>query len=148
MALELDGGYAALVEPGRWLNEPRVIGAIIRHRPLSPDWLARVVSFFQVNDQGYELATLQLTLRDQDRLLTQQGAVGASDVRGQVWLRVETVPGGHRLNATWRDATTGRISASVIESPQRLQNSLFQLSFDPQLLKSLTYQMRVYEDYL
>ncbi|SFB50299.1 hypothetical protein SAMN03159488_04509 [Pseudomonas sp. NFIX10] len=148
LALELDGGYAALVEPGRWLNEPSVIGAIIRHRPLSPDWLARVVSFFQVNDQGYELATLQLTLRDKDRLLTQQGAVAASDVRGQVWLRVETVPGGHRLSATWRDANTGRISASVIESPQRLPNSLFQLSFDPQLLKSLTYQTRVYEDYL
>ncbi|KIY42140.1 hypothetical protein TZ03_02330 [Pseudomonas sp. 10-1B] len=148
LALELDGGYAALVEPGRWLNEPRVIGAIIRHQPLSPDWLARVVSFFQVNDQGYELATLQLTLRDEDRLLTQQGALGASDVRGQVWLRVETVPGGHRLSATWRDANTGRISVSGIESPQRLPTSVFQLSFDPQLLKSLTYQMRVYEDYL
>jgi hypothetical protein len=107
-----------------------------------------VVSFFQVEDHGYELATLQLTLRGEDRLLTQQGAVGASDVRGQVWLRVETVPGGHRLSATWRDANTGRISASVIESPQRLPKSLFQLSFDPQLLKSLTYQMRVYEDYL
>jgi hypothetical protein len=148
LALELDGGYAALIEPGRWLNEPLVIGAIIQYRPLSPDWLTRVVSFFQVNDHGYELATLQLTLRDGDRLLTQQGAVGVSDVRGQVWLRVETVPGGQRLSATWRDANTGRILKSVIESPQRLPNSLFQLSFDPQLLKSLTYQMRDYEDYL
>ena len=148
LALELDGGYAALVEPGRWLNEPRVIGAIIQQRPLSLDWLARIVSFFQVDDHGYELATLQLTLRDTDRLMTQQGAVGAGDVRGQVWLRVETVPGGHRLSATWRNASTGRISTSVIESPQRLPKSIFQLSFDPQLLKSLTYQMRTYEDYL
>ncbi|QEY70722.1 hypothetical protein [Pseudomonas denitrificans (nom. rej.)] len=97
LALELDGGYAALVEPGNWLNDPRVIGAIIRRKPLSPDWLAKVVSFFQVDDRGYELATLQLTLRDKDRLLTQQGAIGASDVRGQVWLRVETVPGGGGL---------------------------------------------------
>lgn len=148
LGLELDGGYAALVEAGRWLNEPLVIGAIIRRRPLSPDWLTRVVSFFQVEDQGYELATLQLSLRGKDRLLTQQGAVDAHDVRGQVWLRVETVPGGHRLIATWRDANTGRILASVIESPQLLPQSLFQLSFDPQLLKSLTYQTRVYEDYL
>lgn len=148
LALELDGGYAALVEPGRWLNDPRVVGAIIRHQPLSHDWLARVVTFFQVNDQGYELATLQLTLRDEDRLLTQQGDIGANDVRGQVWLRVEAVPGGHRLSATWRDANSGRISASVIEAPQRLPKSVFQLSFDPQLLKSLTYQTPVYEDYL
>lgn len=148
LALELDGGYAELVEPGNWLNEPRVISAIIRRQPLSPDWLTKVVSFFQVDDRGYELATLQLTLRDGDRLLTQQGSVGASDVRGQVWLRVETVPGGNRLSATWRDANTGRISVSVIESPQSLPNSLFQLSFDPQLLKSLTYQIRDYEDYL
>ncbi|MBB2894936.1 hypothetical protein [Pseudomonas sp. AS2.8] len=148
LALELDGGYAELVEPGNWLNEPRVISAIIRRQPLSPDWLTKVVSFFQVNDRGYELATLQLTLRDGDRLLTQQGSVSASDVRGQVWLRVATVPGGNRLSATWRDANTGRISVSVIESPQSLPNSLFQLSFDPQLLKSLTYQIRDYEDYL
>lgn len=148
LALELDGGYAALVEPGRWLNEPRVVDAIVRHRPLSPDWLTKVVSFFQVEDHGYELATLQLTLRGKDRLLTQQGAVGPTDVRGEVWLRTETVPGGHRLSATWRDANTGRISASVIESSQRLPESLFQLSFDPQLLKSLTYLTRDYEDYL
>lgn len=107
-----------------------------------------MVSFFQVNDQGYELATLQLTLRDEDRLLTQQGGIAAGDVRGQVWLRVETVPGGQRFSATWRDGNTGRISTSVIESAQSLPNSLFQLSFDPQLLKNLTYQMPVYEDYL
>jgi len=148
LALELDGGYATLAEAGRWLNDPLVIGAIVRHRPLSPDWLSTVVSFFQVEDQGYELATLQLSLRGKDRLLTQQGAVGASDARGKVWLRVEAVPGGRRLIATWRDANSGRILASVIESPQLLPQSLFQLSFDPKLLKSLTYQSRNYEDFL
>jgi hypothetical protein len=82
LALELDGGYAALVEPGRWLHEPSVIGAIIRRRPLSPGWLVRVVSFFQVEDKGYELATPQLTLRGEDRLLTQQGAVGNATFGG------------------------------------------------------------------
>lgn len=148
LALELDGGYSALFEPGRWLKEPRVIDAIIRHQPLSSDWLARVISFFQVEDHGYELATVQLTLRGEDRLLAQQGAIGVNDVRGQIWLRVETVPGGHRLSATWRDANTGQISTSVIESAQQLPTSLFQLSFDPQMLKNLTYQLRIYDDYL
>lgn len=148
LAFELDGGYAALIEPGRWLNEPRVIDAIVRHQSLSADWLAKMVSFFQIEDHGYDLATLQLILRGEDRLLTQQGAIGMSDVRGQVWLRVETVPGGHRLSATWRDANTGQISTSVIDSPQHLPMSFFQLSFDAQLLKNLTYQMRIYDDYL
>ena len=46
IALQLDGAYSMLKKPGRLLNDPALIKAIITKRDSSIDWLAKSTDFF------------------------------------------------------------------------------------------------------
>jgi tetratricopeptide (TPR) repeat protein len=149
IALQLDGAYSMLTKPGRLLNDPALIKAIITKRDSSIDWLAKSTDFFQISDQGILLTTLIVKLGDKASIETwNQSILTNKDVLGDVWLRTQNLPGGKQLMATWRDKETGVIHTDSVSQVSQLADMDFNLSFDERLLESLSYDYRSPADLL
>jgi hypothetical protein len=138
-----------LTKPGRLLNDPALIKAIITKRDSSIDWLAKSTDFFQISDQGILLTTLIVKLGDKASIETwNQSILTNKDVLGDVWLRTQNLPGGKQLMATWRDKETGVIHTDSVSQVSQLADMDFNLSFDERLLESLSYDYRSPADLL
>jgi hypothetical protein len=140
VAVQLDGASTMLAKPGRLLKNQDLIKAIIFKNGSGVESLLKSTQFFQISDQGILLTTLIVKLNNNAGIGTEnKKLLTKENVLGNVWLRVQSVPGGKQLVATWRDIQTGIVHMEPVSSVSELGDMEFSLSFDEKLLESLSY---------
>ncbi|RMS64556.1 hypothetical protein ALP63_02030 [Pseudomonas syringae pv. aceris] len=140
IAIQLDGASTMMAKPGRLLKNQDLIKSVILKNGDDVASLLKSAQFFQISDQETLLTTLIVRLNDKACIETESKALlTETNVSGDVWLRVQSVPGGKQLIATWRDPETGIVHADPVNSVSHLGNMRFSLSFDEKLMESLSY---------
>ncbi|WP_347927306.1 hypothetical protein [Pseudomonas helvetica] len=143
IAIELDGAITLLRKPATLLKSNTLIKATIASRPMTIEWLVKAIDFFQVSDEGNPLSTLILTPTPNALIQTKSHkTLSQKSIVGDIWLRTEELPDGKDLTGTWRDSETGVVHTEQIVSISGLADCDYRLSFDANLLKSLSYEYR------
>lgn len=149
VAINLGGSYSPLRKPATLLANRNLIKSTITNRQLTLEWLLAATDFFQIKDKEALLTTLILTPTEKALIETNKGSrLSKMTVEGDIWLRTKSFPGGKDLTATWRDRESGIVYTEQVLKIQNLADSKYQLSFDKDLLDSISYEYRSPDDFI
>lgn len=139
ISISFEGNSSTLKNPTQLLSNEDYISKLIKQKPITLDRLIHFVHFFEIKDSGNYITTFIVSLNKKSTITTKDARkISSKNTTGYVWLRIKNFLNHKELEITWRDRT-GIIHSSEVAAIQHLESSKYKISYDPEIIKALSF---------